>query len=93
MKFLNSHLILYFEVIRYTPTTTLKIPISFFSVISAQTYCAGDQISTNHQNLTHEVCAGYEDYETGDTFKLSDYNGELNGGNYHIIFIDMSASW
>ena len=30
---------------------------------------------------------------TGDTFKLADYNGELNGGNYHIIFIDMSASW
>jgi len=24
---------------------------------------------------------------------LADYNGELNGGNYHIIFIDMSASW
>jgi hypothetical protein len=39
------------------------------------------------------VCAGFEDYEIGDTFKLSDYNGELNGGNYHIIFIDLSASW
>ena len=67
--------------------------LSGFSMLSAQTYCAGDQVSTAHQNISHEVCAGFEDYETGDTFKLSDYNGELNGGNYHIIFIDMSASW
>ena len=69
------------------------ILISSFSMLSAQTYCAGEQVSATHQNQTHEVCAGYEDYETGDMFKLADYNGELNGGNYHIIFIDMSASW
>jgi hypothetical protein len=47
----------------------------------------------SHQNEVHEVCAGYEDYATGDEFRLSDYNGELNGGDYHVIFIDMSASW
>ena len=23
----------------------------------------------------------------------ADFNGELNGGNYSVIFIDMSASW
>ena len=69
------------------------ILFSSFSILSAQTYCSGEQISSVHQNNGHEVCAGYEDYETGDTFKLSDYNGELNGGSYHIIFIDMSASW
>ena len=68
--------------------------ISFFGILNAQNpYCAGEQVSINHQNISHEVCAGFEDYETGDTFKLSDYNGDLNGGNYHIIFIDMSASW
>ena len=67
--------------------------ISCFNMLSAQTYCSGDQISETHQNQSHEVCAGFEDYETGDSFKLSDYNGELNGGNYNIIFIDMSASW
>ncbi len=65
----------------------------YFSMLSAQTYCAGDQVSNSHQNLSHEVCAAFDDYETGDTFKLSDYNGELNGGNYHIILIDLSASW
>ena len=67
--------------------------LSAFSMLSAQTYCAGDQISSTHQNQGHEVCAGFEDYETGDTFKIADYNGDLNGGNYKIIFIDMSASW
>ena len=69
------------------------ILLSSFSMLSAQTYCAGDQVSTAHQNISHEVCAGVEDYPTGSEFKLADYNGELNGGNYHIIFIDMSASW
>ena len=61
--------------------------------LNAQEYCAGDQISVSHQNEEHIVGAGYEDYEVGDVFKLADYNGALNGGNYHIIFIDMSASW
>ena len=67
--------------------------ISCFGTLYAQTYCAGEEVSTNHQNIGHEVCAGFEDYASGDPFRLSDYNGELNGGNYHIIFIDMSASW
>ena len=71
----------------------LFVLLSSFSMLSALPYCAGDQVSTAHQNISHEVCAGFEDYGTGDTFKLSDYNGELNGGNYHIILIDMSASW
>ena len=64
-----------------------------FSFMSAQTYCAGDQISIAHQNEEHVVGAGYEDYDIGDTFKLADWNGDLNGGQYHVIFIDMSASW
>ena len=64
-----------------------------YSILPAQTYCAGDRISDTHQNQSHEVCAGFENYEIGDTFKLSDYNGYLNGGSYHIIFIDLSASW
>ena len=63
------------------------------NLLSAQTYCAGDQISIAHQNLTHPVGAGTEDYNIGDDFKLADWNGDLNGGNYHVIFIDMSASW
>ena len=63
------------------------------NIISAQTYCAGDQISLVHQNQTHTVGAGTEEYNAGDDFRLADWNGDLNGGNYHVIFIDMSASW
>tara|TARA_A100001011_G_C13774200_1_gene620429 strand:- start:186 stop:413 length:228 start_codon:yes stop_codon:yes gene_type:complete len=66
---------------------------SSFSLIIAQTYCSGDQVSLTHQDISHEVCAGFEEYSNGDIFKLSDYNGDLNGGNYSIILIDMSASW
>ena len=71
----------------------ILILMSSFSLLSALPYCAGEQVSTAHQDINHEVCAGYEGYETGDIFKLSDYNGALNGGNYHVIFIDMSSSW
>jgi len=74
-------------------TGIILVLFSSFSMLSAQTYCAGDQVSIVHQNINHEVCAGVDDYTTGSEFKLADYNGELNGGNYHITFIDMSASW
>ena len=69
----------------------LIIPI--ISFISAQSYCAGDQISVSHQNEEHVVGAAYDGYEVGDVFKLADWNGDLNGGQYHVIFVDMSASW
>ena len=71
----------------------LSVSILLFSGIFAQTYCAGDQISITHQNQEHVVGAGYDAYESGDMFKLADWNGDLNGGEYHVIFIDMAASW
>ena len=71
----------------------LLIIISFLTFTYAQTYCAGEQVSLTHQNATHPVGAAYDDYQIGDDFKLADWNGDLNGGNYHVIFIDMSASW
>ena len=64
-----------------------------FSFLSAQIYCAGDQVSLTHQNQEHLVGAGYDGYEAGDLFKLADYNGALNGGSYKVIHIDMAASW
>ena len=70
------------------------ITMLLFSALSfPQTYCAGDQVSLTHQNATHPVGAAYDDYQIGDDFRLADWNGEINGGEYHIIFIDMSASW
>ena len=67
--------------------------IFLLSITYSQTYCAGDQISVSDQNQEHIVGAAMDGYEVGDVFKLADYNGDLNGGEYHIIFIDMSASW
>jgi len=67
--------------------------IFLLSITYAQTYCAGDQISISDQNQEHIVGAAMDSYEIGDVFKLADYNGDLNGGEYHVIFIDMSASW
>ena len=75
-------MIRYLLILYFIPTFSL-----------AQTYCAGDYISLDDQNASQVVGAGYGDYEAGDTFYLADYNGELNGGNYSVIFIDMSASW
>jgi hypothetical protein len=72
---------------------TFMFSLLLFSGLIAQTYCAGDQISVAHQNEEHLVGAGYDDYEVGDIFKLADWNGDLNGGQYHVIFVDMSASW
>ena len=71
----------------------ILIIIFALTFMNAQTYCAGDQVSSTHQNAVHLVGAGHGDYETGDDFRLADWNGDLNGGQYHVIFIDMSASW
>ena len=71
----------------------IPILFSLSTFIFSQTYCAGDQISIEDQNFEFEVCYGSGDYSVGDNWSLSDFNGDLNGGDYHIIFIDMSASW
>ena len=67
--------------------------MSYFSFLSAQTYCAGEQISSQDQNRQFEVCYASMEYNEGDSWSLADYNGELNGGNYNILFIDMGATW
>ena len=69
------------------------ILIGSLSMLSAQTYCAGDQIIASDLNYQYEVCYGSGNYETGDSWSLSDYDGSQNGGQYQILFIDMSATW
>ena len=73
----------------------ILVSILFFlsSFIFSQTYCAGEQIEIEEQNTVFEVCYASGNYEVGNDWTLADFNGELNGGDYHIIFIDMSASW
>ena len=64
-----------------------------FSFLQAQTYCAGDQISLEDQNAVHIVGAAIDGYEIGSEFRLADWNGDLNGGDYHVIWLELSASW
>ena len=73
----------------------LNIIVSFLflSTFAYTQYCAGDQISDSDLNTQFEVCYGSGDYATGDTWSLSDYDGSQNGGNYHVIFMDMGATW
>ena len=71
----------------------LLLPLFCINVLYSQTYCAGEQISMNHQMQEFDVCYGSGDYQEGDSWKLADFNGALNGGDYRIIFIDMSATW
>ncbi len=66
---------------------------SFISFTFAQSYCAGDQISIADQNTNFEVCYASGDYQVGDNWSFSDYNGDLNGGDYFITFVDMAATW
>ena len=53
----------------------------------------GDYISETDQNLTKSTCYPGNGYEVNDDWKLSDWNGALNGGHYNVIFIEMSATW
>jgi hypothetical protein len=71
-----------------------KISILFllFSFVFAN-YNVGDFISESDQNLTKSTCYAGNGYEVDDNWKLADWNGALNGGNYNVIFIEMSATW
>ena len=71
---------------------TRFLGISIILVSFAFSYNVGDQISISDQQLTKEVCYGHS-LTTGDDFNLYNLNGEYNGGNYHVIFLDLSASW
>ena len=69
-----------------------KIIVLFMviNIVFPSVYNTGDQISTAHQNVEFPVCFG----DFGDNnLKLADLNGELNGGYYHVLYIDMAASW
>lgn len=74
----------------------LKLFIFFvlsFNFLYPSIYDIGEVVSNDHQNLSYETCFGGNDYNIGDEWKLADWNGNLNGGNYNVIVIIMSASW
>ena len=66
--------------------------ILIFISLAFSAYNVGEQISINDQQLTKEVCYGHS-LTTGDDFSLYGLNGQYNGGDYHVMFLDLSATW
>tara|TARA_B100002003_G_C13862502_1_gene422142 strand:- start:51 stop:278 length:228 start_codon:yes stop_codon:yes gene_type:complete len=74
----------------------IKYLITFAAVIGfafASVYDVGDYISDTHQNITQSTCYAGNEYDTGDNWKLADWNGATNGDHHTVIFIEMSATW
>jgi len=65
------------------------IGIIFIS-LSFCAYSIGDLVSNNHLNQEFELCYPSS---SDNTVSLGDYNGNTNGGDYHVLVIDMSATW
>ena len=65
----------------------------FFSSLLA-TYAVGEQISVSDQQINMNICNGNEpNGNTDQQMSLYDYNGQDNGGDYYVIYLEMSASW
>ncbi len=66
---------------------------SDFQDFNRSIYSIGDTLSLVDQNLSFDVCHGDGTTNAGESFKFSDLNGNLNGGDYNIILISMNATW
>ena len=66
--------------------------IIIFSLIFA--YNVGDYVNIAHQNTDFEICYAPElDPNNDGLFNFAEYSGDLNGGQYHVIFLEMMATW
>ena len=66
--------------------------ISEKSIYERSIYEIGDTLSIEDQNVQFPVCNGSGNYETGDNFSFSDFNGNIND-EYKISIISMNATW
>ena len=76
----------------------MKMRYIFINLLLAITilmgnYNVGQIISISDQNITKSTCYAGNGYDVGDSWKLLDWNGAENGGQYNVIFIEMSATW
>ena len=60
------------------------------TIIYASLYSEGDTVSLEHQLIPFEIC--YGNY-AADVLSVADFNVDLNGGDYKIIWIEMLATW
>jgi len=65
-----------------------------FLSISLSNYGVGQTVSLQDQNNTIGICSGANPHNgSTSSFKLSDLNGALNGGDYYVFHIDLAATW
>ena len=68
------------------------IIVVLFSISFA--YEVGETISMPHQNTDFPICYAPElDPNNDGIFNFAEYNGDLNGGQYYVIFLEMMATW
>ena len=70
---------------------TISIVFSDQKNINRINYSVGDTLTFEDQNRIFNIC--FSDLDSADTFKFSDKNGNLNGGDYKIFLISMNATW
>ena len=81
---------------------TLFTVVLFSQLFSG--YAVGDTITIDDQLMKFSYCypsdsSAVIDPLTGDTIKVAStfsfaqHNGDLNGGNYQVLMIEVSASW
>ena len=74
-------------MVRILHIIVLLLSISF-------AYEVGETISVVHQNTDFSICYAPElDPNNDGIFNFAEYNGDLNGGQYYVIFLEMMATW
>ena len=70
-----------------------KIIIIILFSFSFAVYNVGQTVSQSDQNVIKSTCYAGNGYDVNDNWKLADWNGEVNGGTYNVMFMEMSATW
>ena len=70
------------------------IYLIFISLGISFAYEVGETISIVHQNTDFPICYAPElDPNNDGIFNFAEYNGDLNGGQYYVVFLEMMATW
>ena len=68
--------------------------ILFFTVCFSGSYSEGQIVNIGDQTREFDICYAPNLDPNGDgVFQLPELNGDLNGGQYYVTVIEMSASW
>ena len=70
-----------------------KIIILTLISFSFALYNVGQTVSEADQNVTKSTCYAGNDYAVNDSWKLADWNGASNGGDYKVIMLDLETTW